>query len=442
MPAAAWDPADLPERANAVLARGVTSFARSRTVPIVFDGARGGRIHSVDGRSLVDLVCGLGPILLGHGRPEVLDAVHREIAKGVLYGSHPNEILLGERITGLLPFADKIVMANSGSEAVHAALRIAKATTNRRIIIKFEGHYHGWLDPIFVNSSGCLPAEDGSGQVEIQHAVAGMLPTEDVIVLRWGDLEGLKTVLAQDGSDVAAVIMEPIPLNFGAFYPEAGYLEAVRNLCSQVGALLVFDEVLTGFRVALGGASQLLGIKPDIAVYAKAIASGFPLAVVAGSEMAMESVVHGAVHPAGTYSGSPTAVAAALATLDVLEELNPGIYTYLDGLGKKLQAGLHAIGIDHRLPLVVHQVGSILQILFAPRAPARSYADVARTNKVAVATLCEGAIHGGVYAAPRGLLLLNLDHTADDIDLVLDAFAASAIQLSNSYPTSLSESFG
>lgn len=410
--------------ARRVLPRGVSSSARLRSAPLVFERAEGVRITDVEGRSYTDFVLALGPMLLGHGRTEVLAAVRAQLERGVLFGNHEAEIRLAELLCDVLPHADKVAFANSGSEATNLAVRIAKATTGRANVVKFEGHYHGWLDPLFVNAPPSPPTSADEPRPTSVHAVAGASAAESTLVCRWNDLPDLEALLAERGSDVAAVIMEPFPFNFGTFRPDDGYLESVRKLCHDNGSLLIFDEVLSGFRVALGGAAEVVA-EPDIGVYAKAMASGFPIAAVAGTDQAMRSIVEGPVHPAGTYSGSPVAVSAALATLHVLVDDRSRIYPELDEKGAYLRERIESVAVDLGVPLVVNQIGSVLQLLWNPRLPVRTYADACRSDREAVARICEGVLEHGSLVTPRGLILLSTLHEREHLDRLVHGLRES-----------------
>jgi glutamate-1-semialdehyde 2,1-aminomutase len=393
---------------------------------LVLEEASGAEVIDVDGRRYVDFVLGMGPILLGHGRAEVLSAVHDQLGRGVLFGTHAEEIRLAERLVDLLPYADKVVYANSGSEATHWAIRIARATTGRRVVVKFEGHYHGWIDPLFANTQGVRPAPESLAHPQPMHA-AGMVAPQDVAICRWNDLDELRAVFDENSGEVAAVIMEPIPMNFGTMLPDDGYLEGVRALCESRGALLIFDEVLAGFRVALGGASEVLGVQPHLGVYAKAIASGFPLAVVAGTEASMASITDGDLLPAGTYSAGPAAVAAAHATLDVLTANNPEIYQHLERLGNRLRHRLLLRAREHDLPLVVQQIGSVVQLLWDVHEPVRTFADAMTGDRDVVRRACEAVQRNGFYLSPRGLILISTEHTAAMVDGLADALIAALL---------------
>jgi glutamate-1-semialdehyde 2,1-aminomutase len=412
-------------RARAVLPRGVTSVARIRSNGPLFVGGSGAVLHGADGREYLDMIMASGPLLLGHDRPEVLEAVRAQLVNGVLYGNHPAEIELAERITEIIPHARKVALANSGSEATHLAVRIARATTGRPLVLKFEGHYHGWLDPLFCNNQSVEPDRDLTRRPAPRHAVPGLAADGSVLICRYNEIGELEQVFAEHGDQIGAVILEPIPMNFGTFLPVPGFVERLRELSTRHGSLLIFDEVLSGFRVGLTGSGGLLGIEPDISVFAKAIANGFGLAAVVGTDHAMSSITDGGVYPAGTYSGGPVGCAAALATLEILSGLTEHVYGGLDRGGAHLAAGLRRAAADLGAPLTVHQIGSVLQLFWGVDSEIRSFADAMTSDRATIARICEDALSDGVFVAPRGLMLLSAAHTTELLDRAIAALSAS-----------------
>lgn len=400
------------------LARGVASGARLRSRPLVFDRAQGATVWTTDGTPLTDYMLGMGPMLLGHGDSHVLARVSEQLGRGVLYGTTKLELELADRLSAMLPHAERVAFVSSGSEGTHLAIRIARASTGRRLIVKFEGQYHGWLDPLFVNTQNTGAAPRGTVTVPAIHAVVGQTPSDDVVVTRWNDADAISALFAERGDEIAGVILEPLPMNFGTMLPDADYPAVLRDLCTRFGSLLIFDEVLSGFRVALGGATEMLGVQPDLAIYAKAIASGFPLAAVVGTEAAMQSIVAGPVQPAGTYSGNPISVAAALATLDVLTSRGPGLYADLDRIGTRLRDGIRAHRATHP-QLEVNQIGSVLQ-LFWGTGPVASFETATTSDKGRIARLSEAQERYGSLVSPRGLILLSAAHRDDEIDALAD----------------------
>jgi glutamate-1-semialdehyde 2,1-aminomutase len=306
------------DEACQVLAGGVSSNFRmgGQPAPLFFERAEGPYLYDVDGNRYVDYVLGMGPCILGHAPREVVDAVATTLNLGQLYaGQHRLEVDLARKVQEMVPCAELVRFAGSGSEVVQAAFRLARAYTGRSKIVRFEGHYHGWIDTALISPRA---TEEELGSYEAPNTVPGSRgqvrsALEDLIVLPWNDLEVLRRTLERHAGEIAGVIMEPILCNTGVILPRPGYLEGVRDLTARLGIVLIFDEVITGFRVALGGAQARLGVTPDLATYAKAIANGFPLAAVAGRREIMDLLNQGVVH-GGTYNASPATAAAAAAT--------------------------------------------------------------------------------------------------------------------------------
>ena len=409
------------ERARQVIPRGVGSAKRAalRPTPLTFVGAAGSRITDVDGNSYVDYVAGYGPMVLGHQPPSVLAAVREQLAAGVLYGGqHEAEAELAERIVRLVPSAERVLLNVTGSEAVQAALRVARAATGRRAIVKFEGHYHGWLDPVTANGPG---SRVGSGPVPRrvvvpEHSVVG----PEVLVCPWNDPEALAALLARHGAAVAAVILEPLPANACNLFAEDGYLAQARRLCDAHGCLLVFDEVVTGFRLALGGAQQRLGVVPDLTVLAKALGSGFPISAVAGRAEVMW-VADGPVAHAGTYNGNALSVVAANATLDMLETKQDVIYPLLERLSGELVAGVNERADRHGVPLRAIRAGSVIRLHWDAPDPVRGYADVLAGRTEPLGELAEVLVRDGIHARENGLWYVSAAHTDEDVARTLAA---------------------
>lgn len=394
--------------------------ADQRPTPLAITNASGSRLVDADGNSYIDYVLGFGPILLGHRPPEVTRAVERQLRRGVLFGAqHAGEVELAERLVDLVPSAELVALSNSGSEAVQAALRFARVATGRRLVIKFDGHYHGWLDPVHVSGPGLPPSTETGGP---RHAVEGLPAPAETLVCRWNDLDAISRLLSDHADQVAAVIMEPVPCNFGNYEPLPGYLQGVRELCDRHGAVLIFDEVITGFRLGLSGAQGRYGVEPHLTVLAKALASGFPLSAVAGSAAVM-SVAHldGPVRHIGTFNGNPISVAAANATLEALTKGGNELYGGLESTAAMLAAGLRQAASSGDAPLVVNQVGSVLHLLWNPRLPVRSYEDAYRSDSTAVADIAANLIGSGIFALERGLWFVSTAHSADDLDRTLAA---------------------
>jgi glutamate-1-semialdehyde 2,1-aminomutase len=410
------------ERARRVLTRGVGSAMRAaqRPTPLAIAEASGSRLVDVDGNSYVDYVLGFGPILLGHRPAAVVRAVEEQLGRGILFGAqHHGEVELAERLVELIPSAERVAFSSSGSEAVHAALRFARVATGRRLVIKFDGHYHGWLDPVHASGPALPPSSATGGP---RHAVPGLAAPADLLTCRWNDLGALTRLVEEHNGEVAAIVMEPVPCNFGAYEPLPGYLEGVRELCERRGVVLIFDEVITGFRLGLGGAQGRYGVKPDLTVLAKALASGFPLSAVVGSAEVMSVAdSDGPVRHIGTYNGSPISVAAANATLETLKRGGRELYRELDARAARLAEGLRDAAAAVEAPLVVNQVGAVLHLLWAPRVPLRSHDDAYESDAGAVADVAAQLLGSGVFALERGLWFISIAHTDEDVELTVAA---------------------
>jgi glutamate-1-semialdehyde 2,1-aminomutase len=314
----------------------------------------------------------------------------------------------------------------TGSEAVQGALRIARATTGRTLIVKFEGHYHGWLDPMYANANGAITGDVGSARYALRPNCKGQFVSEDMLaVTRFHDKDAFDELMSEIGHRVAAVVLEPIPFNFGAYLPDVDYLTHLRAVTKRYGSMLIFDEVVSGFRVARGGAQSLLGVTPDLATFAKAMASGFPVSMIAGSHDAMSSVKSGAVRHAGTYNAAPTSLAATLATASLIADSNDKLYQVLDDLGSRLQRGIDAIATSHSVPLQLNRVGSVSQLFWGAAGSRRSYESCCTSDSATVAAIAETAADHGVHIAPRGLMFLGTRHTPLHVDRIISAIDAS-----------------
>jgi glutamate-1-semialdehyde 2,1-aminomutase len=424
------------ERARRSLAGGVATAMRSAQIPVplVIDHGEGSHLVDIDGNEYVDYVLGFGPMLLGHNPAGVVEAVKAQLDRGLTYGAqHMLEAELAERLVDAAPCAELACFSTTGSEAVHAAIRIARAATGRRRIVKFEGHYHGWLDPVSVSTPG-LPAADRAEPAPLDPvpATGGQAPAADVLVARWNDADELAMVLAEHGADVAAVLMEPVAANGGLIPPAPGYLERARELTSASGSLLLFDEVVTGFRLARGGAQEFFDVTPDLAVYGKAIAGGLPLSAVAGRREVMETVADGRVRHVGTFNCAPPAAAAAVAALDIYRDRSPAMYADLHRTASALADGLAEAAETAHVPLRVHQVGPLLQTFIGlpPEAPVHNYADTLASEGARFARFTERMLERGVIVLPRGWWFLSTEHSDADIELTVEAareaFAAIA----------------
>ena len=417
--------AALRRRAAAVLAGGVSSDARRMGGAELFvERAAGAYLWDVDGARYIDYVLGQGPALLGHSAPVVAEAVARQARCGITYSAqHAQEVELAERLCAMIPSADLVRFNSVGSEATHAALRLARGHTGRTRMVKFEGHYHGWLDPVLYSVH---PALDQAGPAQAPLTVPGtagqqLSTSGDVIVLPWNDIEAVAAAFDRYGPDIAAVIAEPIACNAGVLMPDEGFLEKLQAICHDSGALLIFDEVITGFRLAPGGAQEYLGVTPDLAVFGKAIAGGMQVSALVGRAEVMEDISSGKVAHAGTFNSHPVAVAAAAAVTRVLDEQRDEVYPELFRLGRRLMAGLRGAAAQAGLDLLVTGPGPVFQTYLTDRRSIRNYRDFASTDRPRMAALHRELAIRGVNMVPRGLWFMSTAHTDADIDETIGA---------------------
>jgi glutamate-1-semialdehyde 2,1-aminomutase len=415
---------DLAARASRVLPGGANSNFRLASAARFWASGSGSRLTDVDGNEVIDYALGMGTAILGHSPRNVLDRV--SAAQQLLQcpaGQQEAEVDLAERIVELVPSAERVRIGCTGTEMVQLALRVARAVTGRSLVVKFEGHYHGWLDSIFSGTTE-LPA---AGTVAAVPQTAGQdaAALHDLAVLPWNDRGVLETFLASRGSEIAALIMEPVLCNTGVIVPGDGYLEAARALCDQHGIVLIFDEVITGFRLHSGGAQARLGITPDLTVLGKALGAGFPIAALAGRAELMGSigggpVMHSVMH-GGTYNANAPAVAAAVAALE--EMSGQQFYPRLETAGRRLADGLAEAARQAGGAMVVSSAGPVVNTTFSPPQPItdfRTYqaSDLDRQRSFMAALEAEG-----VRLTSRGTWFVSSAHTDDDIDLTLAAAA-------------------
>jgi glutamate-1-semialdehyde 2,1-aminomutase len=402
--------------ASKYLPGGVSSNFRlgMSPTPLVFERADGAYLFDVDGNRLIDYYLAMGPMILGHTPADVCAAVVAQLEKGILYGGQSAvEAEAARLVCEMVPCAQKLRLNSSGSEAVQTALRLARAFTGRRVIIKFAGHYHGWFDNILWSTApppdATAPVAGSRGQQQT---------TEDVVVLEWNELPALRARLAQ--GDIAAVIMEAAMCNSGAIFPLPGYLEGVREECTRTGTILIFDEVITGFRVAPGGVQQRLGVTPDLATFAKAIANGFPVAAVAGRADLLDQVTQGVVH-GGTYNGHAVAMAATVATLRRLRE--PKTFELLETRGTRLMQGMQAAFDRAGVPAVVTGFPEIFHVAMGLTEKPRNWRDLALMDKPRYIAFTTALLRHGVRALERGAWFLSTEHDDEVIDATLEAVA-------------------
>ena len=416
----------LHEKARRNLAGGVSSNVRyaSVPVPLFFTRGEGARLYDIDGNVHIDYVLGNGPAILGHAPKKVIEAVAASLDDGQLFAAqNPREAKLAERLCDLLPGAEVVRFCTSGTEAVLMALRLARAFTGRDKILKFEGHYHGWSDQTYISAR---PSLNEAGPADAPVPVAGSpgMPAsvlDDVVVCGWNDLDLLEQALVRHRGEIAAVIMEPVMVNGGAVVPRPGYLEGAKKLCREHGALLILDEVITGFRVGLGGAQAAFGVIADLGVYAKAVAAGFPLAMVAGRRDVMDTLVDRGVMHGGTYNGNVQSMAAALAALDLLEADGGALYRDLEARGRELMQGLAALARKHGLPIVVQGMPAIFQTFFTSGPAPSNYRESAACDRDAMLAFHAALQEEGVRIQQTGKWFLSTSHDGPVIAETLTA---------------------
>ncbi len=385
----------------------------------------GSRLRDVDGHEYVDYLLGLGPMILGHRHPAITRAVASAIGElGTCFGlPYEMEIEAARKVVEAVPGVEMVRFSNSGSEAVGTAVRLARAYTGRRLVIRFEGHYHGWQDTVYW-SNHVDPAAAGPASRPRPVPSGPGVPAElagTLIVLTWNDPDSFAAVMAERGGEVAAVITEPAVFNTGCILPDPGYLELLREETRRHGSLLIFDEVITGFRFCRGGAQEFFGVTPDLTTLAKGLGGGFPVAAIGGAREIMEMIADGRYSHSGTYNANVIACAAVSATMDVLAE--PGLYERQRRLGEALMSGLRKLAADAGLPVIVEGLGTVFQLWFSEH-PIRNWRDAERYADESLFTRWwQQMLLRGVLFHPSQFenLFLSLVHSGDDVNCMLDA---------------------
>jgi glutamate-1-semialdehyde 2,1-aminomutase len=404
--------AEYVARASKVLPRGVSSSPRAtqRPLPLAIAHGEGARVTDVDGRTYIDYALGYGPLILGHSPAPVLDAVRRELARGLRVGGiTTGEADLAERIASMMPSCAMSAFVSTGTEGVQLALRLARAVTGKLTVVKFRCHYHGWSDAIHLATDA---AQDGP-------STAGQDPDalRHVIVLDWGSLEAL---CALDPREVAAVIMEPAAINAGCFEPDSRFLRGAREWTKANGVVLIFDEVITGFRMAPGGAQARYAVDADITVLGKALGAGMPISAVCGSAAMLAPIIEGRVSQRGTFNGHPLSVAAANACLDHLAGNAEAIYPRMEAYARRLAEHVRGTARRTGAAVAANQAGPCVQ-LFAGTRAVPTLADLASVDKARTLDLTGALVTHGVATLPRGMMYLSAAHTESDIEATMAA---------------------
>ena len=416
---------NLFKRAQQVIPGGVNSPVRAfRAVgrtPLFIREAAGAHITDADGNSYIDFVGSWGPMILGHAHPVVIEAIREAAARGTSYGAPTElEVELAGEIISAVPSIERVRLTSSGTEAAMSAIRLARGFTGRDLIVKFEGCYHGHSDSLLVKA--------GSGLATFGTPDSAGVPADfarNTIVVPYNDADALKHTFEEQGGEIACVIIEPVAGNMGCVPPGPGYLEAVSEITSRHGALLIFDEVITGFRLAYGGAQQVYGVKPDLTCLGKIIGGGLPVGAFGGRADVMDRIAPlGPVYQAGTLSGNPLAVTAGLAILKLLRDSNP--YEELERLGAKLEQGLRAAAVEAGIPSTVNRVGSMLTAFFT-EGPVTNWPSAKQSDTERYGCFFRAMLEEGVYLAPSQFecAFVSLAHTDDLIDRTIeDAYRA------------------
>jgi len=404
------------ERAARSLTGGVSSPFRAKApVPLFFSDGEGPRLTDVDGNGYIDYALAWGPLILGHRHPALVAAMERQAARPHNYGAqHELECEVSERMQRMIPCAERVAYSSTGSEAVAAVWRLARAATGRHRILRFEGHYHGWHDQELISyrppADRMGPAEAPCPTLDSRGQVANVL--ENVVVAPWNDVAALENLFARYGSEIAAVITEPVLCNSGCLMPDQDFLAALQRIPREHGALLIFDEVITGFRMVPGGAQEHFGIQPDLASFGKALAGGVTLSAFAGRRDLMEGMLSGVAY-GGTFNGNPMAMAATVATLDVLAD--GSALEHANAMGRLLQQGLKEAAAAEGVPLMITGFGAAFSLHFTQRKELRNYRDTLEDDKAYLAVFLRQMLDEGIYLLPDGRLYVSCVHTEQEV---------------------------
>lgn len=408
---------DIFEKSCKLMPGGVNSPVRAYRsvglVPPIIKKAAGSRLTDIDGNEYIDYVCSWGPMILGHAHPDVINAIKLAAENGTSYGAPTeSELILAELISEAMPSIEMLRLVSSGTEAAMSAIRVARGYTGRDLIVKFEGCYHGHSDGLLVKA--------GSGALTTGVPDSAGVPADyskNTIISQFNDIEKLKEIFKNYGNNIAAVIIEPIAANMGLVLPEKDFLKQLRCLTESYGALLIFDEVITGFRVSYGGAQSIFGIKPDITILGKIIGGGMPVGAYGGRKDIMEKVAPlGPVYQAGTLSGNPIAVAAGISTLNIIKN-TPDFYTRLDFLGEALQTAYSEAAVKNNISLKINRIGSLLSVFFTDE-DVKDYGSAIKSDLDEFKKYFSLMLNSNIYIAPSQFeaMFVSYAHNEKDIE--------------------------
>jgi glutamate-1-semialdehyde 2,1-aminomutase len=410
------------------LAGGVGSSGRltQELCPIFFKSGKGSRIYDVDDNEYIDYVLAWGPLILGHSPPGVVEAVKKQLDSGTMFGSAaPEEADLARMVCECFPSVELVRFTNSGSEAVHMSLRLSRAYTGKTKILKFEGAYHGWFDNILISthpdSLKIAGLEHSPNPIRMQPGIPNSV-LQDILVAPWNRIDIVEKLIERHCHEIAAVIIEPIMVNNGVIPPNEGFLERLREVTEKNEIILIFNEVVTGFRLGLGGAQQFYGVMPDLTVFGKAIGGGYPIAGFGGTKDIMTFIAEGKVGHFGTYNSNSLCVTAALATLKELSKNGGEVYHRMTRLGKKLMDDMKEIFLSNQIPVVLQGPGPFFSLLLTDR-PVVSYRDTFRLNSALYSQFWMKMLDQGirVWTSARSIWYLSSAHNDDDIGITIEA---------------------
>jgi glutamate-1-semialdehyde 2,1-aminomutase len=410
------------DRSKLTFAGGVGSAARAVPDPLFIERGSGSRVYDLDGNEYIDYVIAYGPLILGHCPQPVMEAVERQLAKGTAFGASCElEFLVSEKVAELVPCIDLVRFTCSGSEAIHFVLRLARAYTGRGKVIKFEGHFHGWYDNIYVSVAPSPPMGPPDGPWKIREARGQPENVVDnLIVLPWNDLDAVERTLRDHGDEIAAVIAEPIMFSSGGIGPQEGFLNGLREVTRRYGVVLIFDEIVTGFRLALGGAQEYFGVTPDLCVFGKGFAAGYPISGFGGSREIMELVATNDVPHMGTFNSNPLCLAAALATLEELSRDGGRVMKQISNIGATLRSELNDLFRRYEFPMRADGSNPIF-VLNSPVLEMRNYRDFVKVDSELVHRFHEMMFNEGIWFMRRGNMMLSAAHTELDVEQTLEA---------------------